>query len=246
MAFPFMSHTLNAFPEPPSQSRLSSRSSTSLSSRTSHIPSYPDSLSRPQSAIPPRPSRSNSYLGLCKGAWSVQESLTSGLRLVSVSEGYSHSKRIWRCRTCGFSGPAVPIRYGKGWGVDESIKEVKVFLDDIQGFLGGLESEASQTASGTKEVTARYRWMLLVKSHVKQKAATVGKHCGESAYKCLLCCAEGKETEGYKDVEMLLRHLVSAHGERGGPTEKAEGINCVVGGKADGLEDWDVNIVLDD
>ncbi|KAJ9645865.1 hypothetical protein H2199_002908 [Coniosporium tulheliwenetii] len=162
-----------------------------------------------------RANQKNNYWGFCKGAWSTRESLDEGLRVRTQPEGFFSTVSFWECRHCHFRGERYRT---KPEMVDQTIYK---------------------TACGI-----RYRWLFLAKSHTRANSlAQAGQRRGGPNYGCVFCCAEGRPTGVYGDVETLMNHIYPTHG-RQMSADIQRRMKCVVGCVADSAGDWDLNIPL--
>lgn len=163
-----------------------------------------------------RPCKDNGYWGFCKGAWATREDLKKGLSVQSRPEGLYNTISIWQCKHCLFQGDT----------------------------FGGKGKKKNMTVDPNVHVSAvgiRYRWIFLAKSHVKKKSVATNTEKGECSYGCMFCCAEGRGTGIYGNVQTLMNHIFLEHAK--GITEDVkEKTRCVVGRTAGPQEQWDINI----
>lgn len=85
----------------------------------------------------------------------------------------------------------------------------------------------------------RYRWIFLVKSHVKKKMHGPDKK--ESNYGCVFCVDEGQGTSVYGNVETLMNHIIMEH-SKPMSAETQQRMRCVQGRTAIDHEAFDINI----
>lgn len=165
---------------------------------------------RPQ--VHGRPSKSNNYYGFCKGAWETRDEVKSGMEVRSRPDGYSmySTMTVWACKFCCFEGNAIGK---KPYKFDEKIH--------------------------TSQSGIRYRWIFLVKSHVKKK--NYGPDKRETNFGCMFCCDNGQGTSIYGNVETLMNHIKMEHSKPMAP-EVQQKMRCVQGRIAIDHEGFDINI----
>ena len=163
-----------------------------------------------------RPCKDNGYWGFCKGAWATREDLKKGLSVQSRPEGLYNTISIWQCKHCLFQGDT----------------------------FGGKGKKKNMTVDPNVHVSAvgiRYRWIFLAKSHAKKKSVATNTEKGECSYGCMFCCAEGRGTGIYGNVQTLMNHIFLEHA-KGITEDMKEKTRCVVGRTAGPQEQWDINI----
>ncbi|KAJ5550244.1 hypothetical protein N7535_001817 [Penicillium sp. DV-2018c] len=212
---------------PPNQLRTNSLSAPSIASTdsTRSNPSTASSTDPPPKAIRPLwpPSKTNNYLGFCKGAWKVHAGFGGFKIYREPGTGY-YTQRSWlRCAKCAFEAPLAP---GKNSSHNPQ------FEDSVRTH---------------KRTGIRYRYEFLAKSHVPCKrdaAAHFTPDAPRGAFCCVFCCAMAKgSTQVFGNLDTFMAHLAEMHwGGDGGILDVLPSTKCVVGRVALDSEYFDVNI----
>ncbi|KAJ5499482.1 hypothetical protein N7453_008533 [Penicillium expansum] len=122
-------HHLSPTIPPPTQPRHDSLSATSTAS-TDSTPSNPSTRSstdRPTQAIRPLwpPSKTNNYLGFCKGAWKVYSGFR-GFKIYSEPGTGYYTQQLWlRCTKCAFEAPMAPKSSSHNPQFEDSVRTHK-------------------------------------------------------------------------------------------------------------------------
>ncbi|KAJ6138735.1 hypothetical protein N7471_005221 [Penicillium samsonianum] len=212
---------------PSTQPRQDSLSATSTAS-TDSIPSNPSTRSstdRPTQAIRPLwpPSKTNNYLGFCKGAWKVHTGFR-GFKIYSEPGTGYYTQQSWlRCTKCAFEAPMAPKSSSHNPQFEGSVRTHK--------------------ASGI-----RYRFEFLAKSHVPCKrdpALHFAPNTPRGTFCCVFCCAMAQgSTQVYGNLDIFMAHLAEQHwGVERGTLAVLPSMRCVVGRLAPDSEYFDVNIL---
>jgi len=61
-------------------------------------------------------------------------------------------------------------------------------------------------------------------------------------YGCIFCAAQGQTTAAHNKLDHLMVHIISKHKSAMMTPEVKEKTKCVVGGVANQLSDWDINV----
>jgi hypothetical protein len=212
---------------PPTQFRNDSISAPSIASTdsTRSNPSTSSSTDPPLKAIRPLwpPSKTNNYLGFCKGAWKVHAGFGGFKIYREPGTGY-YTQRSWlRCAKCAFEAPLAP---GK------SSSHNPQFEDSVRTH---------------KRTGVRYRFEFLAKSHVpckRDSAAHFSPNTPRGAFCCVFCCAMAQgSTQVYGNLDTFMVHLAEKHWEvEGGTLAVLPSTKCVIGRVAHDSEYFDVNI----
>ncbi|CAG8106792.1 unnamed protein product [Penicillium nalgiovense] len=212
---------------PPTQARQDSLSATSTASTDSNTsnPSTRSSTDRFTQAIRPPwpPSKTNSYLGFCKGAWKVHTGFR-GFKIYSEPGTGYYTQQSWlRCTKCAFEAPMAPKSSSHNPQFEESVRTHK--------------------ASGI-----RYRFEFLAKSHVPCKrdpAAHFAPNNPRGTFCCVFCCAMAQgSTQVYGNLDIFMAHLAEHHWTvEKGTLDVLPSLWCVVGRLAPDSEYFDVNIL---
>jgi hypothetical protein len=166
-----------------------------------------------------RPCKDNNYWGFCKGAWAVREDIKKGLSLCKQPQGMYHTREIWECQHCNF--------WGRSFSAPHPTRRNK--RDTI------VDPNIHTSKSGI-----RYRWIFLVKSHVRRKSNDLTPD--EGNYGCLICSVEGNVTGIYGNVDTLMYHILEhVAGMTGKSMAKTK---CIIGRTAGAEEEWDINVPL--
>ncbi|KAK4871117.1 hypothetical protein LT330_000354 [Penicillium expansum] len=220
-------HHLSPTIPPPTQPRHDSLSATSTAS-TDSTPSNPSTRSstdRPTQAIRPLwpPSKTNNYLGFCKGAWKVYSGFR-GFKIYSEPGTGYYTQQLWlRCTKCAFEAPMAPKSSSHNPQFEDSVRTHK--------------------ASGI-----RYRFEFLAKSHVpckRDSASRFNSNAPRGTFCCVFCCATAQgSTQVYGNLDIFMAHLAEQHRavERG-TLSVLPSMRCVVGRVAPETEYFDVNIL---
>ncbi|KAF2501508.1 hypothetical protein BU16DRAFT_201395 [Lophium mytilinum] len=202
-------------------SNMSNLTRTTTSSSNTSTPSTINAANM----LTGRPCKQNNYWGFCKGSWAVREELKKGLSVQTRPEGLYNNVSVWQCKHCLFQGDTfhktIPGKKKKEIVIDPNIH--------------------------TSAVGIKYRFIFLAKSHVKRKSSTVNWDVmisgskGGCSYGCVICCAEGKSTSIFGNVNTLMNHIFNTHAK--GMTEEVQrSTKCVVGREPEPGEQWDVCI----
>ncbi|KAJ9662571.1 hypothetical protein H2201_006059 [Coniosporium apollinis] len=187
------------------------------------------SWTQPNQSLQSRPCKDNKYWGFCKGAWMTRESPLKGLTIQTRLEGYSASVPVY-----DFAMETKPDGY-----YDQSsylkCKQCEFHSATYKKILKTLDSTVLTTPCGI-----RYRWIFLVKSHVKASKAS---QAASPNYGCIICCAEGRGTMILGNTETLMNHIYLEHG-RQMSAETQLRTKIIFNRWADEREDWDLNIPL--
>ncbi|KAF2815404.1 uncharacterized protein BDZ99DRAFT_472681 [Mytilinidion resinicola] len=200
-------------------SLISTMSNITRSTTSSSSTSTPSTINA-TNMMAGRPCKQNNYWGFCKGSWGVREEIKKGLSVQTRPEGLYNTVSVWQCKHCLFQGDtfqvAIPGKKKKEVIVDPNIH--------------------------TSAVGIKYRFIFLAKSHVKRKSSSVISGTGgECSYGCVICCAEGKSTSVFGNVNTLMNHIFNSHAK--GMTEEVQrSTKCVVGREPEPGEQWDVCI----
>lgn len=200
------------FSQPPQTPQTPMSPSSSYRSSTVTMP--PNSHQQPM--MVGRPCKDNGYWGFCKGAWATREDLKKGLSIQTRPEGLYNTISIWQCKHCLFQGDT----------------------------FGGKAKPKNMTVDPNVHVSAvgiRYRWIFLAKSHAKKKSGGTVADKDECSYGCIFCCAEGRGTSIYGNVQMLMNHIFLEHA-KGMSEDVKEKTRCIVGRTAGPQEQWDINV----
>ncbi|KAJ5434676.1 hypothetical protein N7491_005271 [Penicillium cf. griseofulvum] len=132
----------------PRQGSLSAASTASTDSTPSN-PSTQSSTDRSAEATRPRwpPSKSNNYLGFCKGAWKVHTGFRGFRIYTEPGTGYYTQQSWLRCAHCAFEAPMAPNSSSRNPQFEGKVR--------------------THQASGV-----RYRFGFLAKSHVHSHGST--------------------------------------------------------------------------
>ncbi|OQE45898.1 hypothetical protein PENCOP_c001G07100 [Penicillium coprophilum] len=208
---------------PSTQTRHSSLSAASIAS-TDSTPSNPSTLSSTDANRPLwPPSKSNNYLGFCKGAWKVHTGFR-GFRIYTEPGTGFYTQQSWlRCAHCAFEAPMAPKSSSRNPQFEGSVRTHK--------------------ASGV-----RYRFGFLAKSHVHCKrdaASHFAPNTPRGAFCCVFCCAMAHGSmQVYGNLDTFLAHLAEQHWAVERETLAVlPSIRRVVGRIAPDSEDFDVNIL---
>ncbi|KAJ5835295.1 hypothetical protein N7447_001321 [Penicillium robsamsonii] len=208
---------------PSTQTRRGSLSAASTAS-TDSTPSNPSTHSSTELTRPLwPPSKSNSYLGFCKGAWKVHTGFRGFKVYTEPGSGYYTQQSWLRCEHCAFEAPMAPR---------SSIRNPQ--------FEGSVRTHK---ASGV-----RYRFGFLAKSHVhckRDSALHFAPNTPRGAFCCVFCCAMTHgSTQVYGNLDTFMVHLAEQHSmvERG-TLAVLPSMRRVVGRVAPDSEEFDVNIL---
>ncbi|OQD89530.1 hypothetical protein PENANT_c002G08711 [Penicillium antarcticum] len=200
----------------------SNPSTTSASSQTT----LPQPATRPPAQPPGQrwsPSKTNNYLGFCKGAWKVHTGFRGFKIHTEPGSGYYTQVSWLRCVKCAFEGPMATKCSSNNPQFDDSVR--------VHGPTG-----------------IRYRWEFLAKSHVpckRDSAVVFSPVTPRGAFCCMFCCVEVRgSTGGYGNLDTFMAHLGKAHRSVG---ESALALlptstKCVFGRVAGDREYFDVNV----
>ena len=212
---------------PSTQLRQDSISATSTVS-TDSTPSNPSTRSstdRSTQAIQPLwpPSKTNNYLGFCKGAWKVHVGFRAFKIYSEPGTGYYTQQSWLRCTKCAFEAPMAPKSSSSNPQFEKSVR--------------------THEASGI-----RYRFEFLAKSHVPCKrdpASHFTPNTPRGTFCCVFCCALAQgSTQVYGTLDVFMAHLAEQHLTVGkGALAVLSSMRCVVGRVAPDSEYFDVNIV---
>ncbi|KXG48558.1 uncharacterized protein PGRI_024280 [Penicillium griseofulvum] len=208
----------------PRQGSFSAASTASTDSTPSN-PSTQSSTDRSAEATRPRwpPSKSNNYLGFCKGAWKVHTGFRGFRIYTEPGTGYYTQQSWLRCAHCAFEAPMVPNSSSRNPQFEGRVR--------------------THQASGV-----RYRFGFLAKSHVHCKrdaASHFAPNTPRGAFCCVFCCATAHgSTQVYGNLDTFMAHLAEQHWtiERG-TLAVLPSIRRVVGRLAPDSEEFDVNIL---
>ncbi|KAJ5795824.1 uncharacterized protein N7518_004364 [Penicillium psychrosexuale] len=208
----------------PRQDSLSATSTVSTDSTPSN-PSTGSSTDRSTQAIRPLwpPSKTNNYLGFCKGAWKVHVGFRGFKIYTEPGTGYYTQQSWLRCTKCAFEAPMVPKSSSSNPQFEKSVRTHK--------------------ASGI-----RYRFEFLAKSHVPCKrdpASDFTPNTPRGTFCCVFCCALAQSsTRVYGNLDIFMAHLAEQHWTvEKGALAVLSSMRCVVGRVAPDSEYFDVNIV---
>lgn len=210
----------------PPQSRQTSLSAPSIASTDStHSNPSTSSSTDPSKAVRPLwpPSKTNNYLGFCKGAWKVHAGFR-GFKLHSEPGTGYYTQRTWlRCSKCAFEAPMAPKCSSHNPQFEDSVRTHK--------------------RSGV-----RYRFEFLAKSHVPSKrdsATQFTPNTPHGAFSCVFCCtmAQGS-TQVFGNLDTFMAHLAERHWDVESHTLAVlPSTKCVTGRIALDSEYFDVNIL---
>ncbi|KAJ5513834.1 hypothetical protein N7463_003386 [Penicillium fimorum] len=208
---------------PSTETRHSSLSAPSIAS-TDSTPSNPSTHSSTESTRPLwPPSKSNNYLGFCKGAWKVHTGFRGFRVYTEPGSGYYTQQSWLRCAHCAFEAPMAPRSSTRNPQFEGSVRTHK--------------------ASGV-----RYRFGFLAKSHVhckRDSASHFAPNTPRGAFCCVFCCAMAHgSTQVYGNLDTFMAHLAEQHWtvERG-TLAVLPSMRRVVGRVAPDSEEFDVNIL---
>lgn len=211
-------------PIPPRQNSLSAPSIASTDSTRSN-PSTSSSTDPPGKAVRPLwpPSKTNKYLGFCKGAWKVHAGF-GGFKIYSEPGTGFYTQRSWlRCAKCAFEAPMAPKCSSRNPQFEDSVRTHK--------------------RSGV-----RYRSEFLAKSHVpckRDSASHFTPNTPRGAFCCVFCCAMAQgSTQVYGNLDTFMAHLAEQHwAVEGNTLAVLPSTKCIVGRLALDSEYFDVNIL---
>ncbi|KAJ6076099.1 hypothetical protein N7499_008080 [Penicillium canescens] len=203
----------------PPPSIASTDSTPSTSSHTTLSPAPSSQPTGPKWS----PSKTNNYLGFCKGAWKVHTGFRGFKIHTEPGSGYYTQVSWLRCVKCAFEGPMAAKCSSNNPQFDDSVRV--------------------HSPTGI-----RYRWEFLAKSHVPCKRASAlsfSPVAPRGAFCCMFCCVEVRGSTGvYGNLDTFMAHLGEVHRFVGAgalallPTST----KCVFGRVAGDGEYFDVNI----
>ena len=167
-------------------------------------------------SISPRellPSQANNFAGFCKGAWRLQ----IGDKKKAINE---------RQR------PGGMFNANRYWQCSKCKFEGRLVQVDKR------RKEFDTRVLTTEGV--QFRWEFLFKSHIEMKE--VNSDFLAATFGCVFCTADGKGTPTFKGASSLMAHLQ----EHRDPLPQGEvnfRMNCLVGGKANLQDVFDLNII---
>lgn len=120
-------------------------------SQVSAPPVLPSTAPAPTQPMLGRPCKANNYYNFCKGAWTLREEFKKGLVVRNKPVGMYTSCLIWQCKECNFEGPSFGAK--------------KPYITDPRSYT------YTHDLAGA-EITVKYKWIFLAKSHVKIKSGS--------------------------------------------------------------------------